>query len=322
MLCVRPKNCSSQKAALFTMVEHASTGTQTAAVPLKILCLHDHGSNAQSLKQQLTVLGERLYERHSIDMVYVNAPLTCNISSSEIDHDAAPERTWWLRDGTTATTTTSSEPTSTYTGLDASLLMLQQIWASCPFWGIFAMGQGAAVASLFALSITIGVAPRVCVFVNGGSLLPEQQRLQDSMACLHLINNSKSTAQELLVQQFGGDCYPLEKTARSFPTFGDLNRIGRFFIQQKKTLCADADEGQIVALQTALHLAEVKAARVIAERIAANPPAALMAVIQPQVVAGWQGNKRRQPGEEGGGAPCPPEFLKTREQRTGKEPTA
>ena len=70
-----------------------------------------------------------------------------------------------------------------------------------------------------------------------------------------------------------------------------------------------------MALQTALHLAEQDAADCIAETIALNPPAALMAVIRPQAVAGWKGNRRRQPGEEGGGAPCPSEFLLHRQER-------
>jgi hypothetical protein len=40
-----------------------------------------------------------------------------------------------------------------------------------------------------------------------------------------------------------------------------------------------------------------------------------MAVISPQNVGGWHGARRREFGEEGGGAPCPPEFLLKREKR-------
>ena len=63
-------------------------------------------------------------------------------------------------------------------------------------------------------------------------------------------------------------------------------------------------------------MVEQEAAIMVAERIAADPPKALMAVIQPQKVGGWSGRKRRGPKEEGGGAPCPSEFLLKREKRT------
>lgn len=63
-------------------------------------------------------------------------------------------------------------------------------------------------------------------------------------------------------------------------------------------------------------MAEQEAANIVAQRIAADPPKALMAVIQPQNVGGWSGRKRRGPNEEGGGAPCPSEFLLKREKRT------
>ena len=39
---------------------------------LRILCLHDANSSASTLKQALTSLGDRLYQKHGIDLVYIN----------------------------------------------------------------------------------------------------------------------------------------------------------------------------------------------------------------------------------------------------------
>ena len=39
---------------------------------LRILCLHDAHSSASSLKAALTMLGDRLYQKHGIDLVYIN----------------------------------------------------------------------------------------------------------------------------------------------------------------------------------------------------------------------------------------------------------
>jgi hypothetical protein len=71
-----------------------------------------------------------------------------------------------------------------------------------------------------------------------------------------------------------------------------------------------------LALQNQLYMVEQEAAIMVAQRIAADPPKALMAVISPENVGGWSGRKRRGPKEEGGGAPCPPDFLLKREKRT------
>jgi len=67
-------------------------------------------------------------------------------------------------------------------------------------------------------------------------------------------------------------------------------------------------------LQNQLHFVEQEASRLIAQRIAENPPSVLMAVVAPKAVAAG-GMKRRGPQEEGGGAPCPAEFLLRRETR-------
>ena len=263
-----------------------------------------------------------------------------------------------------------------YTGLDASLLLLQQVWSSCPFWGLLGVGQGAAIASLLALSPHTYPPPAFAIFVSGFALLEETQRLVDthSLPCLHLVdaadeamvtddepipkddtrnssstnnndnnNNNSTIHSNRLVQQFGGTVYrrkPRRRRRRdgspSGPSFfdkDDLNAIGRFIMEQKKRLYAshhpnnlndddDDDDphrrttrqyaGEIVALQSALFAVEQRAADLLAQQIAANPPAPLMAVIRPQAVAGWIGNKRQV---EGGGAPCPSEFLLNREKR-------
>lgn len=69
-----------------------------------------------------------------------------------------------------------------------------------------------------------------------------------------------------------------------------------------------------LALQNQLYLAEQEASILIAKNIAKNPPSVLMAVIAPKAVA-VGGMKRRGKNEEGGGAPCPPEFLLRRDTR-------
>jgi hypothetical protein len=42
------------------------------ATGLRILCLHDAHSSASNLKKALTMLGDRLYQKHGIDLVYIN----------------------------------------------------------------------------------------------------------------------------------------------------------------------------------------------------------------------------------------------------------
>lgn len=88
-------------------------------------------------------------------------------------------------------------------------------------------------------------------------------------------------------------------------------------MDQKKSLrTSNLEAGNILVLQNHLYLAEQEAANAVAQRIAMDPPKALMAVISPQNVGGWSGGKRRAPNEEGGGAPCPSDFLLRREKRT------
>lgn len=74
-----------------------------------------------------------------------------------------------------------------YVGLDASLLLLRQIWASEPFWGILAFGQAASVASFLPL-MPVSPLPGFCIFVEGTTILDEQELLMiDPMPCLHIV---------------------------------------------------------------------------------------------------------------------------------------
>jgi hypothetical protein len=172
--------------------------------------------------------------------------------------------------------------------------------------------------------------PQVLIFISGESLLSVDEPLlvsnhfsnSPSPFILHLVDNDVSSEQELLIRQFpqGSQVERRVKCASSRKAFSqqDLNLIGRFICQRKNGLYAfssnntelldyNNQQNKILVLQTALYNAEQDAEKCIAETISLNPPAALMAVIRPQMVAGWKGNRRPQP--EGGGAPCPEEFL-------------
>lgn len=77
--------------------------------------------------------------------------------------------------------------TKHYVGLDASLLLLRQIWTSTPFWGILAFGQGASVASFFPL-MAVPPTPGFCIFVEGTTILDEDELLVvDDIPCLHIV---------------------------------------------------------------------------------------------------------------------------------------
>lgn len=287
---------------------------------LRVLCLHDSHSNATELKESLELLGNTLYQKHGhIDLVYVNSPLD---EGREDDSNDPLKRSWWNEVESSDDGEEGASGGSSFHGLDASLMLLQQIWASCPFWGILGVGQGAAVASLLALLPTIHPPPHFCIFISGKALLPEEERLACHVTCLHLVDAEKNDHrdQDRLFVQFGGIVH--ERSSSERITKSDLNAVGRFLVDQKKKLRLGDGDGDIVALQSALHLIELQAADKIAEEIASNPPNSLMAVIRPQGVAGWSGNKRRQPGEEGGGAPCPSEFLLKRDKRPTNLDTA
>lgn len=76
-------------------------------------------------------------------------------------------------------------------------------------------------------------------------------------------------------------------------------------------------EKEVVRQRRALVELERKASELVMEHSSKNPPKALLAVIGSGRVGGWLGPRRRSPGEEGGGAPCPEDFLCRREERNG-----
>jgi hypothetical protein len=171
--------------------------TTHASANLRILCLHDDDSNAMELSKSLEVLGERLFERYGIDLVYINSPLVSRQTNSN-QKDGLPNRVWWeekeattnaenqdINDKTGNTPSTNKQ----LVGLDASLLLLKQVWNSMPFWGILAIGKGAALGSLLPL-MALNLEPSFCCFVHGDSLLEEEERLIDNLPCLHIVGKS------------------------------------------------------------------------------------------------------------------------------------
>mmetsp|Transcript_16529 Transcript_16529/g.38199 ORF Transcript_16529/g.38199 Transcript_16529/m.38199 type:complete len:447 (-) Transcript_16529:317-1657(-) len=238
-----------------------------------------------------------------------------------------------------------------YVGLDASLLLLRQLWNSSPFWGILAVGQAAGVAALLSLLPSQGKEgqpPSFMIFVNGRTLLDEEELLTEhlSMPCLHVIDSnameedsdeykaaasSRFNPTERLVRQFGGKIVCDDNgswSGRSSPSSRSIrrssrpfnNHVGRFLVDQKRRLRKTVGDAVVLALRHELHQTEADAAQLVAKQIAKNPPDALMAVITPRDVGGFR-DKRRGPGEEGGGAPCPSEFLLHRAKRSGNPGT-
>jgi len=101
-----------------------------------------------------------------------------------------------LVETTTTTTITSTEEEATplrkYVGLDASLLLVRQVWSSMPFWGIIGVGTGAAVASflpLLPMTRSSAPPPQFMICIRGETILEETELLVDadlSRSCLHL----------------------------------------------------------------------------------------------------------------------------------------
>ncbi len=324
-----------------------------ACLPLRILCLHDSHSNAEQLKTELEVLGKRLFEKHGgIDLVYVNSPIALHVETERVWWEAVKQRPALSpqqkrhqedliydsdnedeeendENGSIESSQDqelSLQPASEiggtpemnelaapyYRGLDASLQLLRQVWMSQPFWGIFGVGQGAAVAALLTLILQTSEdavpPPSFAIFVRGQTLLPEQECLIDHVPCLHILDISDVPYREgtLLSQQFPGTIASVLSPDQRMGKDA-FNVIGRFILNQKKTALGSGLD--LALLQNALYFTEQQAADKIALEIAKNPP------------AGWQGNKRRQPGEEGGGAPCPSEFLLKRDKRPNRHKT-
>jgi hypothetical protein len=216
---------------------------------LRILCLHATNSNASQLSDQLEELGERLYEKHAIDLVYVNSPLLKadpdfrinlddledldddddddddddeeenadgNVKEEQKRHRRRPKidprgRVWWEdasagkknndnnnNDNEHTTTSTGDDSAgasasaaataggSKYLALDASLLLMRQVWNSMPFWGVLGVGDGAAVASFLPL-LPVDPMPAFGIFVHGTTLLDEEESLIDAWPCLHIV---------------------------------------------------------------------------------------------------------------------------------------
>jgi hypothetical protein len=181
-----------------------------ASSGLRILCLHDANSNATKLSNKLEELGERLYEKHAIDLVYINSPLTNGAAASETEE---PDRVWWeeTEDGK-------------FEGLDASLLLLRQVWNSMPFWGILAVGQG-VTAALFLPLLPVDPMPAFGIFVHGESILEEEERLIEHFPCLHVVgaNPAAAAPSEKLIKQFGGEVH---QGGKNF-TKATMNAIGK-----------------------------------------------------------------------------------------------
>eukprot|EP00536_Pseudo-nitzschia_multiseries_P010746 jgi/Psemu1/204022/e_gw1.338.51.1 len=307
---------------------------------LRVLCLHDAGSNSVELSQKLDSLGNQLYRQHGIDLVFVDAPLIVRDSASTRDSKDASSnypRPRDIRDnppraGPVAAAAAAANPPH-YVGLDASLLLLRQVWVSSPFWGILAVGQAAGVAALLPLLPSRDgrqpQPPSFMVFAHGGSLLGEEEALTNplELPCLHVVDDRlpettpAAESARRLVRQFGGTVVsdhslsPLSGPSSS--SSADFNNhVGRFLVARKKELRTNVrDASTILALRHDLHRTETDAAQLVARHIAENPPNALMAVITPRDVGGFR-DRRRGPGEEGGGAPCPSEFLLHRAKRS------
>jgi hypothetical protein len=274
---------------------------------LRILCLHDANSSAFELKQSMALLGERLFLKHTIDCVYIDSPLPNQWYNSN-NHKEEEEH---------------------FQGLDASLLLLRQIWRSCGFWGVIGVGQGAAMASLllallsndeerketnsfFGCHPSPVVPPQFAIFVSAQSILEtDEPVLPYELPVLHLVDEEDASAMECrLISQFPGTVEFRHKSD-IFHT-SDLNKLGRFICAQRKFLMNNADSTSLVALRCVLEVAEQEVSDLLHQSIAEKPPAALLAVIRRNNAGVWQGPKRR---DDVGGAPCPSEFLQKREQR-------
>ena len=156
---------------------------------MRVLCLHSEASSALQFSQNFHQLEERLWEKHGIELVFVDGPLLDVQNDGAVGEEGgAPKsaadgpgssservsRRWYVEEEATARRTIQSEastpgaaslqPSGTsFSGLDASLLHLSQIWTrgganistnlgEClPFQGVMGIGQGANVAGLLPL---------------------------------------------------------------------------------------------------------------------------------------------------------------------------
>jgi len=246
-----------------SFTSHSRSDGGMLAPSLRILCLHDGNSNAGELSHQLEVLGERLYEKHMIDLVYVNAPLLAKgLDGNEASYhlnpiNSNPQRVWWEekeanndnQEGEVSETPPESstspsgatQSTRKFVGLDASLLLLRQIWNSMPFWGVLAVGQGAAAAAFLPL-MPVSHPPQFMIFVRGETLLDEAELLVDrvlSSSCLHLMSSSPSESSERLLQQFGGKVFTgmtHQFTSKVLNVIGKVRELSKVFMKTIRSI--------------------------------------------------------------------------------------
>ena len=166
---------------------------------MRVLCLHPNTSSATQLHSSVSQLEERLWTKHGIELVFIDAPLldvpaittTATNNTNDDDNENALEesysaiRRWYIKESIhnksllpstdESQATNNKEKSNTtiqYSGLDASLLHITQIWSrggannsnktdnstgieQClPFQGILGVQQGASVAAMLPLLTT------------------------------------------------------------------------------------------------------------------------------------------------------------------------
>uniref|UniRef100_A0A7S3P652 Serine hydrolase domain-containing protein n=1 Tax=Amphora coffeiformis TaxID=265554 RepID=A0A7S3P652_9STRA len=312
-----PSSKSSSSSTRQRRNHHGHNNNNNRGPPIRILCLHDANSNANSLQTKLQKFGDRLLENHNMELVYINAPLVMNQNhDNDNNHTEESQRSWWQA--------TDEHP---YLGLDASLLMLKHIWNSwSSFSGVLGVGQGAAIGALLTLWLfeesdracqALRAPPQNAIFIDGYTVLPEDMALLSiqRLEALHILPASEtpsSTEQQAacarFVTQMGGRTH-IRPLGQVWHSTDCLNLMGRYLVQQKLSHQSTA----LAVTQQALVATEQQAAYLVQQHALAHPPPSLMAVIGPSNnVSGWSGPKRELPA---GGAPCPADFVLPVHQR-------
>lgn len=101
---------------------------------MRILCLHEYGTNSQKTKKSLDSLIKKL---PNIEFVFVDSPIR--------DDDNTYK--WW------SITRNNMLSIRKYDTVKKSLLNLQKIWNSDKYDGIFGFSQGSVLAQIFAYQI-------------------------------------------------------------------------------------------------------------------------------------------------------------------------
>eukprot|EP00586_Coscinodiscus_wailesii_P021916 CAMPEP_0172496900 /NCGR_PEP_ID=MMETSP1066-20121228/94676_1 /TAXON_ID=671091 /ORGANISM="Coscinodiscus wailesii, Strain CCMP2513" /LENGTH=390 /DNA_ID=CAMNT_0013269443 /DNA_START=24 /DNA_END=1196 /DNA_ORIENTATION=+ len=267
-----------------------------------------------------------------------------NLSKKKPLHQRLVLRQWFADTPTSLSQPPSSDDGSDddtscyYVGMDASLLHLIQIWNrdiySRPFSGIIAFHQGGALAGLLPLLGNKFQGLDFMVLANGYVLHPlpskgcmglnlddflQNEVLVDGVETLHLIDKSDTKASRRLAKMFVKRTIHKYSSdnVRCFPHKPkDLNVMGKFIIARKNAIKAKQGPNARLILETQqkLHSKTLAATDLICETVAMNPPKALMAIIAPNALGGWSGPKIRDP-TDGGGAPCPREFVMREHER-------